>query len=245
MIAKITGVFMNKILGVSLLSFMFIAINNIQASFDYRESFEGREWDFLWYELHEKCNNTSILRDIKNIGIVAAFGIVPVTTLLLRIRSKQPDIYYSITNPSFDSVLSHRAFGSILLSRAYELILSHIAGLGLLGGLVYVCKSDIKTFEKRQLNALKIFISNWTENKKYTPKCFYSSCDQLYALYLDKDETLQFNESLKQLLNVMNQALVKRFPKEYKRNHPRETARWTRKNVEKFILFWFLRDMVK
>lgn len=75
----------------------------------------------------------------------------------------------------------------------------------------------IRAYSERtiDLRVLTAFISEWQDNKRYTPTEWHASCDALFDLYSTDGETASFQEVAIKISPVLKRTIYEQFPERY------------------------------
>lgn len=185
---------MNRILRYSL---FFLAILHTQPSgaVNYRESFKGREWEFIHYKLRVAPNNYQPFR-----------------------KNKKRMLLLLTLTPICSSIATW--FGTYTMKTEIPVgtvdRIGAAVSLGILSlplGLLIAIVSDL--LERSKRNAFLKFVKHWPKNKDYTPSDFHDLFEQLYTLYLHEGETPVFKQKVYKLRCLIGHALNNRFPDGY------------------------------
>lgn len=180
---------MNKTILHFFLVFAFASSLFPSSSIDLKESFKGREWEFMQYQLKVAPNDYQLFRNNKK-------------RLSLLLTSSL--IFSSIIT----WFLTHEENTTVRVN------LSTISGiLGFLGGFVVGKEMDRIILRRNKFKILLEFIKYWPEDKEYIPVCFHDSFEQLHILYTEKGETRGVKQQIQNLKTIIKQALNNRFPK--------------------------------
>lgn len=186
---------MRLLFGTTVFLISLFATNITQT--DYRESFKGREWEFLQYEIEKKFDkqlaDRTFIPGLRGMAIICAGTYVLFKCFTHRLdMSKYED------------------------QQHYELCLSIAIVSGFIThGVLFLALGKIA-----ELIRYDNFVCNWPQNRVYTPECFHSILDEIYAIRQQYGEkSKEFEAKLSELVQIITQALQNKFPPPVKVNN--------------------------